>query len=172
MNRGLRQLIIPVFMTALPVMFAASGPPPLQVEGVVEVINDVLRQPYAESGQDAASAGLFGTQAAQVKFDIPAGKRLIVESITVRVSLTTGQVPSVQVWAKSNSGGTATADIPLTPQGESFNTTAYGAAIPLKLRVDGSSSTFDLTFTLFRSVTTGAAAILRVAVFGYLVDIP
>jgi hypothetical protein len=166
----------------LPAAFAANGPPTkeiqgavevvndVQVHGVVEVINDVLRTPYSASAFNMASPGSIGTLAAQVRFDIPVGKRLIVESVTVRVRLSTGQMPEVEMT--HNTVGTPNADIVLTPQGSTGTVDTYKASLPLKLRVDGRATDADLFFTLSRSAPTSAVADLRVALFGYLIDIP
>jgi len=150
-------------------MFAASGPPPVTIQGVVEEINDVLHRPYVASNQNSTTGGT----GVSTGFDIPVGKRLIVESLTVLAQLTSGQQPSVTMLTAATTAGQppVTADIPLTAQGQLGDLDVFKAALPLKLRVSGTSSINDLIFILSRSSLVGSAAI-RVTVFGYLVDIP
>ena len=162
-------LVACVVLSFSPAVFAANGPPPVTIQGVVEEINDVVQRPYVASSQATAVSGT-GVSAG---FDIPVGKRLIVESLTVLAQLTSGQQPSVTMLTAATTAGqpVVTADIPLTAQGQLGDQDVFKAALPLKLRVSGTSSPNDLTFILSRSSLSGSL-VMRVTVFGYLVDIP
>src|SRR5262245_20612929 len=61
---------------------------PVPVTGAVEVVNDALYVPYIRLG----SANLaVGSQIGEVMFDIPDGKRLVVEAVSVQASVPAGQ---------------------------------------------------------------------------------
>lgn len=151
-------------------LFAAGGPPPttvqghVSVEGVVEVLNDVLYQPYNES------RGLGSTQASgAVSFDVPAGKRLVVQSISIRATVTSGLKVRVEgQFAAAN--GSAFVDVALQSQGVFGEVEFLSVAQPLTFRVDGSAASGEIFFSYQRTGTSGITN-LRVNVYGYLVDI-
>jgi hypothetical protein len=153
---------LPGFMI-LPALFAAGGPPPTTVQGVVEVLNDALYQPYNESRQISATS-----TSNQVSFDVPEGKRLVIESISIRALVTTGSTQQIDAQF-SSAGGSASLDIPVQFQGVSGATDVFKAALPLKIRVDGTSATAELFFSYTR--TGPGISTLRVSIYGYLVDI-
>jgi hypothetical protein len=166
----------------LPAMFAAGGPPPVTVNepvavtGVVEVINDVLRQPYRQSvGGSSTSPGFAPFPSDFIKFDVPEGKRLIVETISVQVRVNPNQSVLVRVETPRSLGGPngldATVFLPVEKQA-SFPTGDYFVATqPMTLRVDGTAATNELSFGVSRNAESGSIE-FRATVFGYLVDIP
>jgi hypothetical protein len=152
-------------------MFAAAGGPPpttvqgqVSVEGVVEVLNDVLHRPYNES------QGIGSTQAAGLlSFDVPAGKRLVVQSISMRATVTAGLKVRVEgQFAAAN--GSAFIDVALQSQGVFGEAEFFSVAQPLTFRVDGSNAPGEIVFSFQRTGTSGITN-LRVNVYGYLVDI-
>jgi hypothetical protein len=65
-------------------VFAASGnTSPISVVGVVEEINDVLRVPYSRNFAIAAA----GPTAARATFDIPDGKRFVIEAVSYDLAI-------------------------------------------------------------------------------------
>jgi hypothetical protein len=166
----LRAAVVPVFLI-LPAAFGAGGPPPttvqghVSVEGVVEVLNDVLRQPFNESRQ-ISSTGTTGN----VTFDVPAGKRLVIETIAVQAVVTGGS--QMRVDGQATSGGTDfTLDVPLQSQGvfDTFGNQFSRAMQTVKIRVDGTAATSEIFFGYTR-IGAGIST-LRVTLNGYLVDL-
>jgi hypothetical protein len=172
MNPSLRQLIVPVLISALPAMFAATGgPPPVTVEGsvsvqgpvtvqgVVEVLNDVLRQPYVRTGVGEGTSPI-------VNFDIPDGKRLIIETVSFQAATPTG-VPTRMFLEVAANNFVAS---PLVVQSKSIegSTDFLMSTIQMTVRLNsilGSTSEFRIRRG------TGGAGSLTATVYGYLVDI-
>jgi hypothetical protein len=162
-----------------PVPVAVQGTVPVTVRGQlsgnvsvtnaslrVDALNDILNEPYL---QDAASAGVGGIAALTV--DVPDGKRLIVETVTVRAALAS----VANAVAQFNVAGGASGDISLQAQGiVSDGGDKYYWLIgvhPMKMRVDAvPGSDHELTFFLRSPV--GIDGTWAVFVSGYLVPLP
>jgi hypothetical protein len=165
-------------VSLLPTIFAVGAPPPVnvnqpvQIIGVVETINDVLRTPYAVSKSQTLNSG-----ATQVflDFDVPAGKRLVVEMVAIEAS----HLPTDYVWLDLQ---TVASDDPLSgcPTPLAFTDTrnnSAGIAIsvathPITVRVNG--RTGGLAALRFVGAKTSSAGSFRFSatVRGYTVDIP
>lgn len=162
----------------LPAMFAAAagGPPPTTVEGtvsiagdvsvqgVVEVLNDVLRTPYNKTAS-LADASTSPT----VTFDIPDNKRLIVETISFQATTLTNDV--ARVFFEPLLGPTTSGPRPfvLLP----YQSVVDGGATYLiglnsvKMRLDSvPGSTNEIRIRR----GTGTAGYISATIFGYLVD--
>jgi hypothetical protein len=167
MKLRLGQLITPVFALALPATFAASGgPPPVQVQGVVEIINDVLRVPFVKS---AAAGTMVSVLRPIVTFDIPDGKRLIIETIAFQTSRPNAESARVFFEPRVVLGEDRLL-IPLPIQTESVEgpTTYLISAMPFSMRLDSiSGSSTELSFRMGSNTPT----FLQVTVAGYLVDL-
>jgi hypothetical protein len=136
---------------------------PVEIHGVVETLNDLLHQPYMVRGSDSINSG--ETRSLQVDFDIPDGKRLIIETITFQARVPSGETSRIFLE-------------PLTPQGGrlltylSVQSVIDGymiSTLPVKLRIDaieGSSSEVRI-----RLGNTPGSATLGASLFGYLVDL-
>ena len=85
-----------VFILTAPLVFGKGGPTvtvdgdvtisdPVAIEGVVQVLNDTLYEPYL-----VAQITVEANDSPTVYFDIPDGKRLIVETIAYQASLPAG----------------------------------------------------------------------------------
>ena len=69
-----RQIVTWGAFSLVPALSAASGPPPVTVQGVVETINDVLREPFRKTiGGSTTATGIFPFSAGFIKHDIPVG---------------------------------------------------------------------------------------------------
>jgi hypothetical protein len=152
-----------------PVSVTVDGP--VEVQGVVEVINDVLRQPFRQTRSQTTSVGLSATI---VDFDVPAGKRLIVETISIRARVNLNEVVEASMSTPGTDGTNATSTaLPLAKQG-TFSTTNfpdhYSALHSVRIRVDGTAATNELSFILTRNLTAGSGELV-VTVHGYVVDI-
>ena len=165
-----RMLVVPAFLI-LPALFGAGGPPPttvqghVSVEGVVEVLNDVLRQPYNETRQLSSTAS-----SGSVAFDVPAGKRLVIETISIRATVT-GGVPVRVDGSAVSQGSDFSIDVPIVPQGiaDTFGNEFFRGMQAVKIRVDGTSLSNEINFSYTRfgaGITT-----LRVTLHGYLVNL-
>jgi hypothetical protein len=154
---------------------AASGPPAgagagaVNVQGVVEVLNDTLVQPFRQTRINLDV--VVGSVTSLVPFDVPLGKRLIVEGITVLARVAPGQKALVHGRVSGTPGGFAGIDITLKFQGTFNDRDVFSATAPLTLRVDGTVAPDELGFVMERSGNSGPA-FLSVSVFGYLVDSP
>lgn len=165
-----RVLLVPAFLI-LPALFGAGGPPPttvqghVSVEGVVEVLNDVLRQPFNETRQISATSSN-----GSVSFDVPAGKRLVIETISLRVTVTSGVPVRVDGSAVSQ-GSEFSIDVPISPQGmaDTFGNEFFRGMQAVKIRVDGTSLSNEINFSYSRF--GGGITTLRVTLNGYLVDL-
>jgi hypothetical protein len=173
----LRGALLWAALTIIPTVSAAaaSGPPAgagggtLNVQGVVEVLNDTLIQPFRQSRINPDVA--VGSATTPIPFDVPLGKRLIVEGITVLARVAPGQKALVQGRISGTQGGTAGIDITLKFQGTFNGQDVFSATAPLTLRVDGTVVPDELAFVMVRNGNSGPA-FLSVSVFGYLVDSP
>ena len=139
---------------------------PVQVEGAVETVNDALRQPYFQS------IGIypFGESLRTVSFPIPAGKRLIIESITFR-----GIVPQGQTAFFELNGATDTdPEIYLAPQFSALTFDGFREFVgtyALRLRFDApATGDGSIVFTMNREIQSGTAY-FSCSLSGYLVDL-
>ena len=165
MISSVRQLLALVFVQALPSMFAAAGgPPPITVEqpvsvqGIVEVINDVLRKPYIVRSVTAQGP----------VFDIPDGKRLVIEMITFEVEVEGDTIPRV-VLDIARPGQPSAIVLPLAAQfsGEVGTRKIYIGTLPFKARLDSiPGSTAEAR--IYARNTNGN---WNGVVLGYLVDL-
>jgi hypothetical protein len=165
----LRQLILSILISGVPSVFAASAAPPVQVQGIVEEINDVLRTPYIKSASGS------GTGPVTFTFDVPDGKRLIIENVSFNVT-----VPQDVFFRLSLDllVGSDRQSIYLAPQSSTrgrFDATvaSHLGTHPVKLRVDSKAgSNNEIEVFLLRQATDTGSAIVLVTIAGYLVDIP
>jgi len=148
-----------------PVAVTVAGP--VEVQGVVEVINDVLRQPYRVSRQQLISVG----RNTEVTFDVPTNKRLIIETISILAKVTENQSVNVSMSTPATTSGNSFVFFPIQKQGNFLSQDFFVAYYPTKLRVDGKALSDDIVFTLNRNSAAGAPE-FTVSLFGYLVDIP
>lgn len=138
----------------------------VSVQGAVETLNDALRQPYIQSG--GAQIQHSNTDAtATLLFYVPAGKRLVIETVTVRTAITATSGIDVSL----NVGGT---QLSLAVQSQGSAGGGYSGTHPIKLLVDGpadssvTAPTFSITADYSNVSVIGS---LKAAVAGYLVDL-
>jgi hypothetical protein len=133
---------------------------PVNVQGVVEVINDVLRQPYVRSGSASSDAPI-------VTFDIPDGKRLIIETVAFQASRPAADANRMFFEPLIN-GERHLVPLPIQFTSVEGAVSYLISMIPMTARID--SATNSTTELRFRR-GSGAVGSLNVTVFGYLVDI-
>jgi hypothetical protein len=142
--------------------FAAEPEPaPVPVEGVVETIDDTVHVPYAvpaisQSGSRVAS------------FDVPPGKRLIVETIAFDVLTAQDAVASTRVSVGVFNAATRTLFFTQLPI-QQVKGNALTSVLPMKLRVDGTSERTDEIKVQATSPLGGSVTVVA-RIFGYLVD--
>jgi len=143
---------------------------PVPVAGSVEVVNDALYVPYIKT---AAVIDSSDTQL-QVTFDVPDGKRLILETVALQASVPSGQKVRVSLDSQINPAinqyviGFLSVQSPGPISGFEY----YVANQPFKLRQDWfSGSTAEIIVRMSRDSSSGLAGLL-VTVYGYLVDSP
>ena len=142
----------------------------VSVHGAVAVLNDSLNTPYLAGFNRTIAAGQTNGELA---FDIPDGKRLVIETINVSVRALQGQ-PIQGTFVFSNGHGIVLGEFPLQPTGLVFPGTIQEIQVafpPIKARVDAQTGlTDEVRVVVSRGDTTGTAS-LTVTVMGYLVDL-
>ena len=152
------------------VIVANTPGEPVPVTGSVEVVNDSLYQPYIKT---AAIVDSPNTQL-QVAFDVPDGKRLILETVVVQADVPSGQKVRVSLDSQVNPviNAYVIGWLPVQSPGPILGVDYYIANQPFKLRQDWfSGSTAEIVVRMSRDSSSGLAGLL-VTVYGYLVDSP
>jgi hypothetical protein len=114
-----------------------------------------------------------GTAIATDTVAVPSGRRLVIEFVSVRTILPTGQTPEVQIFTGTGglpSGTTSMGHsiaLPVTPI-PSGASDVYHASQPVRLYADPGS---DVTIHVARFQTTGTAT-FEVTFSGHLVTLP
>ncbi|MEO7598532.1 MAG: hypothetical protein ABIV50_06340 [Opitutus sp.] len=134
---------------------------PLPIEGVVEVLNDTLYQPYVVTQY----TGNVAVEDPTVYFDIPDGKRLIIETIAYQAGLPAGS--STRMFLQPLVG-TSRQLIPLVIQDRVEAGGYYVIAnVPFKMRIDSvDGSTNEIAIRR----GAGGAGTLYATICGYLVN--
>ena len=171
LRHAMRRAHVLVALLFAPALFAAGGPPPttvqghVSVEGVVEVLNDVLREPFNQTRQISATSSNAG-----VSFDVPTGKRLVIETIAIRATVTAGVPMRVDGTAVSG-GSDFSIEVPLVAQGmaDTFGNEFFRGTQSVKIRVDGLAINNEINFSYTRFGS--GISTLRVTLNGYLVPL-
>jgi len=152
------------------VIVANTPGQPVPVTGTVEVVNDALYQPYIKQADAIINSG---TQL-QVSFDVPDGKRLILETVVVQAAVPSPQKVRVSLDAQVNPAinqyviGFLSVQSPGPIDGFEY----YVVNQPFKLRQDWfQNSNAEIIVRMSRDSSSGEASLL-VTVYGYLVDSP
>jgi hypothetical protein len=146
---------------------------PVPVAGSVEVLNDALYQPYIQlnTSFDIPEGDLLG----EVLFDVPDGKRLILETVSVQAAVPEGQKVRVVLDAQvkqTSPNKYFLGFLPVQSPGPILGVEYYIANQPFKLRQDWfSGSNSEIIVRMSRDSSSGTAT-LFVTLYGYLVDSP
>jgi hypothetical protein len=146
-----------------------AAPVPVKVTGTpaVEVVNDALYEPYIKlAGVSLSDGTLLG----QVTFDIPDGKRLVIETVSVQVAVPSGQ--KVRVFLDVTEGlGSLLGVLPVQSPGPILGVEYFVANLPFKLRKDAiPGHTDEIVVRMGRDSSSGGASLLA-TIYGYLVDL-
>ena len=152
------------------VIVANTPAEPVPVTGEVEVLNDSLYQPYIKTGAFFLANGV---SLAELPFDVPDGKRLILETVAVQANVQPGQKVRIsldsQVAPAINKYVIGVLPVQL---GAIIGSEYYIANQPFKLRQDWFSGSHDeILVRMLRDSSAGDASLL-VTIYGYLVDSP
>ena len=172
-----RQVLTWVAFSLSPALFAASGPPPVPIEGEVtvkgtvdvEVINDALKIPFNRTIQVEVPAN-------QPSFEkhipgIPAGKRLVIETFSALAIVPSGQAAFASITASSWDSALAWVyHAPLNLVGEWPGGTRYIGLHKLRVTCDPRAVAYP-SVRGSRNVVSGTAQ-FQITVGGYLEDIP
>ena len=178
-------IIVGSFLLAGLVSLAAPPATEAQNSNNVKVINPVTSPALVRDVNDGrqpvqVSRALTstGSAASAMLFAVPAGKRLVIETVTVRANLAPGQSPDfselITNTTDPNPGIAVDAlnpvfhEILVTSQGVDLNGNAVFAGTH-QVRLYSEPNTF-LFFQFGRSVGVGTASVL-VSITGYLVDV-
>ena len=100
-------------------------------------------------------------------FDVPNGKRLVIESVTVEIDLPSGQRAAVFMQVREPlTDGILT----VQSQGVFGGTEALAGTHPIKVRVNGSTATDEVVISVQRNASAGLW-IIEAGLYGYLVDL-
>jgi hypothetical protein len=139
---------------------------PVPVTGTVEVV-DRLHEPFLE----LASVSLpQGTLVDGVTFDVPEGKRLVLETLSLQISVPATQ--RVRAFLDVRVGNSAILSfIPVQSPGSILGTEYFIANQPFKLRKDAiPGATDEIRVRMLRDGALGSSDLL-VTLHGYLVDL-
>jgi hypothetical protein len=145
-----------------PVLVEVDGP--VEVFGVVEVLNDALKTPYRMHLSGSISTALH-----TINFPIPEGKRLTVETVTVAMMIPPGQNAMASLQVHTPELVSHTAFLTLQSQGvftggDGVNRLVYRGTHSVTLR-DAAR-----VVGVFERSGTGPSFV-HMSVFGYLEDI-
>jgi hypothetical protein len=137
---------------------AVAGPTPTEVQGVVEVLNDVLYTPYSRSILTADGSLPWAN------FDVPAGKRLIIETISFQGLHPTAKGVKRVLMEHTISANTRIT-IPLVAQERVV------ATLPVKMRIDSVLNDNKEILIRMGGSTPDSSGRIMVAIHGYLIDL-
>src|SRR5262245_33895881 len=130
----------------------------------VQATNDTLNEPYSEfrpgilgDGQDTKI----------LTFDVPDGKRLVIETVTVLAEVQPGQ-KAVASLVTQGPGGEVSRFLTVESQGMMSGRDQLAGTHPIKARVDGTAATDEVVIRFFRSPVAGGSVVFA-SVDGYLV---
>ena len=148
---------------------AAAGSAPVTIVNtpvpITGTVAFVPSEPFAAKGTDTTQDELFASD----KFVVPAGKRLIVETVTLRASVPAGDTASCGVTAAAAAGsGVVTHYFVMTPQGGDTlpSREIFASTAPVRLYFGPEDS---LVWFCFRSNGTGFISLVW-SISGYVVD--
>ena len=135
----------------------------IPVQGTVETLNDSLNTSFYRTLEFSSGQGT-------VQFSVPAGKRLIIESVAYNAIALQG-VPVILTLFVQSPIGTANISLPAqSVVNYGGNLTWQMGVAPLHLRVDGGANTVIEVYSQSPASPVGAIS-FSATVAGYLVDI-
>ena len=135
----------------------------------VRDVDNPARQPYANLRTIILDAGQAGST---IFFsDVPAGKRLVIEEISVRGYAPTGQVWQFATFSVEHNGNEIDFDVQVNPRGTNpydAGQDQFSGSQQVRLYSDPGSQP---SFIAQRNASTGSAR-LTMSISGYFVDVP
>jgi hypothetical protein len=170
--------LVEVANTPLPVSGSVhvANAPTVQVGNSllpVQEVNDTLSEPYNVSNSLEVLANQPGGDLA---FDIPAGRRLVTETVMVRLRLVPQAHLSWTVDLHTLVNGTEVVSplALLVQQAHAFSsgdTAGTAATLPVRMRLDGTAATDEIRIRAQRAPGL-PSFFLEASIHGYLVDLP
>lgn len=158
MTRIFLKTFTALFMGAY-LLTAATGPAPL----IIRDVDNPARQAWTYDSLGNMSNGDFIGSTST--YTVPAGKRLVVESISARAEASTGQ--QFYAFIKTDSSGGAYFGFSfVTPEGGGQSVSIANPTVKMYI-----SAGDRFAPTVYRSATAGTAN-FHVLAAGYLVDVP
>lgn len=142
------------------------GPVQARQEGgwSVLTLDDVYDTPYSTASSAPLGNGIIS---GDMTFDVPVGKRLVIETVTVHFEVPPGQ--KGRVFLNTSANGVVTVDsLSMHSQGVFEGLEQLVGTHSIKERVDATPSKGEIVFRFQRSPTAGTAFI-EASVHGYLV---
>lgn len=146
----------------------STNPVPVNVQNEVTTrnANEPGSHPFVVSGTDANNTG----SVALIQFTVPAGKRLVIESVTVKAAVPAGQTVYTALVSTLDSAAMVANDqyLALTPQGTDLGgDNQFAGTHPIHTYSDSGL----LQVSLARNNSTGTWNAYA-SISGYLVDMP
>jgi hypothetical protein len=135
----------------------------------VSVVDDAQSEPYIRTATIVPVSA--GQAFAEVTFDVPDGKCLILESVAVQAAVPSPQKVRVALQSQVNPAINkyVQAWLPVQSPGAFLGVEYYIANQPVKLRQDAFFGTDEISVIMLRDATGGDAS-FGVTLFGYLVN--
>ena len=154
-------------------ILAANGTPqpvvvtnPVEVLGSVEIVGEPFKQRFMVSQSGTIAPGY---QNGGILIPLPAGKRIVIESIAVYTRVPDGSEPIAFVVAETKMVGLGSSSmaLPLMKQGLFDGQRLFTAVTPVTMRI--STTEHDLVANVFRgTVSALGTAYFSVSVYGYI----
>jgi hypothetical protein len=141
---------------------AVSVVGPVDVQGSMEIVNDALKTPFAQTERFTLEPNAAGSARG---IALPPGKRLVIETVTVSASVPNGQ----DVLAQLTLQNAAIAHLATRPLGTFGASALHGGTHPVTFRLN-TNQTPSIAVEVGRSAVIGTAT-FRVSLFGYTEDI-
>jgi hypothetical protein len=126
-------------------------------------------QPYEQGGQITFASNANG---GTIDFDVPAGKRLVIESVTITANLTTGQRLVNAAFRTTNNSSLLYHDLVIHDEGHDALLDIDVFTASQLTRGYSDAGTGSVRVSCRRDTATGAGSTANVSVTGYLIDLP
>lgn len=139
---------------------------PVEVLGSVEVVGEPFKQRFMVTHSGTIASGY---QNGIILIPLPAGKRIVIESIALYTRVPDGSEPIAIIEAGAKVAGLSgtTMALPLMKQGLFSGQRLFTAVAPVTMRI--STTEHDLFASVYRgTVSALGAAYFSVSVYGYI----
>ena len=137
---------------------------PVEVLGSVEIVGEPFKQRFMVRMNGTIASDF---QNGSVLIPLPAGKRIVIESIALYTKVPDGSEPMAFIDAQSKIVGLSNSSmlLPMAKQGLLSGQRLFTAVAPVTMRL--STTEHDLRANVYRGSASGAAS-FSVSVYGYI----